>query len=260
MRIFIKNAVVNLESVIAEYVDTNGTTQTVIAVPNKDVDGNITGYTAYVPEDIEKVDLIAKTVETLAKVQISDTKNNDKYEVNKYTWEAYKLTADTMSTNVFVKATDDKTEKAYSLDIVKANLLPEVTMYPASENNYDNGYKATYDSDNSKFTVRVTPGTPGQIKIDKDGYYVRYGYIPNDGSETYEKDAKLYADNDEHITWSQWYDSTTLKDNTLPTADLVIGDNAVTLIKVQVGMKAADELTGTDIGDGKYVGTSKIYN
>ena len=102
LRIFIKNAVVNLESVIAEYVDTNGTTQTVIAVPNKDVDGNITGYTAYVPEDIEKVDLIAKTVETLAKVQISDTKNNDKYEVNKYTWEAYKLTADTMSTYVFV--------------------------------------------------------------------------------------------------------------------------------------------------------------
>ena len=45
----------------------NGTTQTVIAVPNKDDDGNITGYTAYVPEDLEKVDLTAKTVETLAK-------------------------------------------------------------------------------------------------------------------------------------------------------------------------------------------------
>ena len=35
LRIFIKNTVVDLESVIAEYVDTNGTTQTVIAVPNK---------------------------------------------------------------------------------------------------------------------------------------------------------------------------------------------------------------------------------
>lgn len=67
MRIFIKNTVVDLESVIAEYVDTNGTTQTVIAVPNKDDDGNITGYTAYVPEDLEKVDLTAKTVENTCK-------------------------------------------------------------------------------------------------------------------------------------------------------------------------------------------------
>ena len=66
---------------------------------------------------------------------------------------------------------------------------------------------------------------------------IRYGYIPNDGSETYANKAKLYADNDEHITWSQWYDGTTLKDNTLPMADLVTGDNAVTLIKVQVGMR-----------------------
>ncbi len=67
LRIFIKNTVVDLESVIAEYVDTNGTTQTVIAVPTKDDDGNITGYTAYVPEDLEKVDLTAKTVETFCK-------------------------------------------------------------------------------------------------------------------------------------------------------------------------------------------------
>ena len=260
LRIFIKNTVVDLESVIAEYVDTNGTTQTVIAVPNKDDDGNITGYTAYVPEDLEKVDLTAKTVETLANVQISDIKDNDKYTVNKYTWTGFKLTADTTSTNIFVKATDNKTEKAYNLDVIKTNLIPEVTMYPATVDNYNNGYKATYDSATGKFTARVAPGTPGQIKIDKDGYYVRYGYIPNDGSETYANKAKLYADNDEHITWSQWYDGTTLKDNTLPMADLVTGDNAVTLIKVQVGMRATDDVTGTDIGDGNYVGTSKIYN
>lgn len=84
-------------------------------------------------------------------------------------------------------------------------------MYPATVDNYNNGYKATYDSATGKFTARVAPGTPGQIKIDKDGYYVRYGYIPNDGSETYANKAKLYADNDEHITWSQWYDGNNIK-------------------------------------------------
>lgn len=136
-------------------------------------------------------------MKTLANVQISDIKDNDKYTVNKYTWTGFKLTADTTSTNIFVKATDNKTEKAYNLDVIKTNLIPEVTMYPATVDNYNNGYKATYDSATGKFTARVAPGTPGQIKIDKDGYYVRYGYIPNDGSETYANKAKLYADNDE---------------------------------------------------------------
>ena len=35
-------------------------------------------------------------------------------------------------------------------------------MYPATVDNYNNGYKATYDSATGKFTARVAPGTLGQ--------------------------------------------------------------------------------------------------
>jgi hypothetical protein len=120
-------------------------------------------------------------------------------------------------------------------------------------------YKATASGD--KLIVRVAPGTPGQIQIDKDTFYVRYGHLKYTTEEEYAAKASLYSDADEDFEWSDnWYDGTTLVDGTLPTVPLITGDNAVTLIKVEVGIKADSEDSGTDIGGGRYVGTSKIYD
>ncbi|MCI5604536.1 MAG: cadherin-like beta sandwich domain-containing protein, partial [Clostridia bacterium] len=248
-----------LDKITAEYVDINGNEQVVTAVKIDDGSGKIE-YTVYLPVGVNNVDLTAVTGEPLANVYIADSKDNTKYQINTYTWENYAVVNENNKTNVYVKATDSKTEAAYVLNIVKVDLTPDVTMFADGEDPLtEQGNIAKYNSSADKLSVRVTPGTPGQLEIEKTGYYVRYGHIKYTTDEEYAKKASLYSDTDADFEWYEWYDGTTMLNNALPTVHLVTGDNAVTLIKIQVGVKV-DADSGIDIGGGRYLGTNKIYN
>ncbi|MBQ6499514.1 MAG: hypothetical protein IJI48_06395, partial [Ruminococcus sp.] len=258
------------------YTDSGSVKQTITARVTDDGTGKNL-YTLYVPEETTSLNITAETKELLANVHIADTKTDSEYTINKYTWSNYSTSND--QTNIYVRATNDTTEEEYVLKVVPLNFKPAVTMYAADiyGTEYDvaanNRTDATQPpnpdtSTSNNFNIRVYPGDSTQVRVDKENFYISYGYLPKT-AENYTQNAKLYSDNADDIVWSDWYNGTTYDasqstDQKYPFADLVTGDNAVTLIKVKVAVPA-DASTGTKgtaaVGGGDvYYGASKIYN